>query len=217
MENQDESYKTLKKMSEDLQNSEVKQVSNRINDILEGFDEEKEKPNKAIPELVFKHYFLPFFQDLARSKKPEDSKQNKNLMSAWIELADGPFNEVDVIDDNKGETLFTVPSLFVKNAVVLENVKNVPFNDIQQDYDRKNSINPVQANNYLNTRLSGMPKFIKNPEDNIADQERWTKIFKRYNNLNKKKEDLISKPINCDSKKVKKKIEEDLGVSLDDD
>lgn len=210
----DESYNTLKNMSQELHNAEVKQVAGLIDDILEGFEEVQE-PNKAIPETVFKHYFLPFFQDLAKSKKPEDSKQNKNLMSAWIELANGPFNEVDVIDDIKGDTLFTVPSLFVKNAIVLENIKNVPLGDIHQEYERKNSINPIQADNYINANLAGMPKFIKNPDDNIVDQERWTKIFKRYKVPNKN-EDLITKPINCDSQKVKKKIEEDLGVNLDD-
>ena len=215
MENQDESYKTLKNISDDIHAAEIKHIKERINDIVEGLEEEKQQPNKAIPETVFKHYFLPFFQDLAKSKTPEDSKQNKNLMSAWIELADGPFNEVDVIDEIKGDTLFTVPSLFVKNAIVLENVKDVPFGDITRNYERKSTINPVQANNYINSTLSGMPKFIKNPEDNIVDQERWTKIFKRYKEPSKA-EQLVSKPINCNTKKVKKKLEEDLGVSLDD-
>ena len=216
MENnkQDDSYNTLKNISKELQTVEAKQVAGIVNDILEGF-EEVDKVNQAVPETVFKHYFLPFFQDLAKSTKSEDSKQNKNLMSAWIELANGPFNEVDVIDDVKGEKLFTVPSLFIKNAIVLENVKDVPLHDIHHEYDRKKSINPVQADNFINANLAGMPKFIKNPDDNKIDQERWTKIFKRYANVNKN-EKLITKPINCDSKKVKKRIEEDLGVNLDD-
>lgn len=215
MEQKDESYNTLKEMSKDLANSKRDQINEMVTDILERFEDVKES-NTTIPETVFKHYFLPFFKDLAKSNKPEDSKQNKNLMSAWINLANGPFNEVDVIDDVKGDTLFTVPSLFVKNAIVLENVKDFNFTEVGNAYKTKASVNPFQAENYVNSALAAVPKFIKDPKTNITDEQRWINIFKRYNEPNNKKEDLITKPINSDSKQVKKKIKEDLGVDLDD-
>lgn len=216
MEQKDESYNTLKEMSQDLANSKRDQINEMVNDILERYEEVKEA-NTTIPENVFKHYFLPFFKDLAKSVKPEDSKQNKNLMSAWINLANGPFNEVDVIDDVKGETLFTVPSLFVKNAVVLENVKDFNFSEVGSAYKMKASVNPFQAENYVNSALAAVPKFIKDPKANVTDEERWIKIFKRYSDTKNKKEDLITKPINSDTKQVKRKIKEDLGVDLDND
>lgn len=215
MEQKDESYNTLKDMSKELANSKRDQINEMVNDLLERYNDVKE-PNVTIPETVFKHYFLPFFKDLATSKTPEDSKQNKNLMSAWINLANGPFNEVDVIDDIKGDTLFTVPSLFVKNSLVLENVKDFNFAEVGNVYEKKSAVNPFQAENYVNSALSSVPKFIKDPKTNITDEEKWIKIFKRYSDIKSKNDNLINKPINSNSNQVKKKIKEDLGVDLDD-
>lgn len=209
-----ESYSTLKSMSNALSEAGVEKFQGLVSDILEGIEEAKE-PNKSIPETVFKYYFLPLFQDIARDKTKENSKENKNKLSAWIELANGPFNEVDVIDDVKGEVLFTVPSLFVKNAVVLEKVRDFNFSGMGNAYEAKASVNPFQAENYINSSLASVPKFIQDPKANTDDQERWTKIFKRYVPA-KKKEELITKPVNCNGQQVKKRIKEDLGVDLGD-
>lgn len=202
-----ESYDELKKMSEELQNTNDQRIDSLVSTICSLSDDlNNNKPKAAIPEVVFVQHFLPYFQDFARNKET----QNDSLLCKWLELANGPYNEVDVVGAN-GETLFTVPSIYIKNVAAIDNVKKFDFTNTVTNYNRKLNNNPVDAENYINSQMGSVPKFIHDANGNKQEQQRWIEIFKRYNKpKNEEKKDSKS------NNKIKKRLREDFGIEVDE-
>jgi len=79
-------------------------VNGELNVICDNIAESR--ANAVLPEAVFVEYFLDYLRN--PSVQPEST-----LMGKWIELAGGPYNEVDIINQ-EAAVLFTVPGVFAK-------------------------------------------------------------------------------------------------------
>jgi len=126
--------------------------------------------NSVIPEMVFIEYFLDFFKYPA---KHADSP----LLSKWIELSGGPYNEVDVVNA-EGKIIYTVPGAYMPPVANFEILSNYNFANIASNYQMKKKITSAQATNYISTILSTIPDLLRpNVEMYI---NRWASIFARY-------------------------------------
>lgn len=212
-------YFKLKDLSKQLSQERQNKFKNIVTTLVEDEREAADEPKTVLPESVFVEFFLPYFIELARTQNDTQNDKklaknfNDNLLGKWIDMAKGPYNEVDVMD-NAGNIIFTVPALFSKNVVMMENVKSFDFLNMTRTYNRKLSVNPTQATNYLYSSFSGVPKFLKNPNDDLSRQEKWANIFKRYMKKPEEKKDEIQNTAKAE--KIKKRIREDLGIDLDD-
>lgn len=110
------------------------------------------KVNEVLPESVFKEYFLDFFLH------PENYRESP-LGYKWIELAGGPYNEVDIIDE-RGNFIFTAPSLCVAPALNSEGIHKYNFAEIAGNYNLQQKITSNSAANYLTVALAGVPELV---------------------------------------------------------
>lgn len=127
-------------------------------------------PVSVLPENIFKELFLEFFMNggISNGTAP--------LTLKWLELAGGPYNEVNIID-NKGNVVFTTPGLYCKPET---ETGDINFADIASNYNLR--ANRLQADgvNYLNASLSGVGNRVST--ETPTHIVRWNNIFKRYTN-----------------------------------
>lgn len=171
-----------------VMNTQTEQISKVIDSITKTLEESKNE--KAImPESVFKTFFLDFFYKFA------NHEVESTTLLKWIELAGGPYNEIDIVDNN-ANVLFTVPPVYVKPVFVKADGFNV--SELPTTFEQKNSVSPKSANSFLNSKLTEIKSTAVVDGNNV--QMVWISIFKRYG-LGTSKNTVANK-----------KVSEDLGL-----
>lgn len=124
-----------------------------------------EKPKIKIQEVEFVKKYLPLFTKYA--------KENKWPIEYWLNIAQSPYNTVDVYDG--GTYLYTVPPLLDSSTDVINGDTGL-YEDIMQA-QQKMSIHPklgvAHMEHMTNTRL-----IEKKPDLDMIIQ--WNRIFSRY-------------------------------------
>lgn len=129
-----------------------------------------------LPEELFKQYYVPFF-----SGKVTDPSQVDDLRRHWFAIANGPWNEVSIID-TAGNELFKVPPFLSQYNI------HVRYSGEQESMESYlltyqailgNSM-PGNALNFLARNLDGMIAKYSNPKIYQEHQDRWIEILKRY-------------------------------------
>ena len=145
-------------------------------------------PRTIMPEAVFIEYFLDLFMK-------GDNGGNELLMYKWVELAGGPYNEVNIVDQ-KGNVIYSTPGAMLQLNIPAETLQKYSFVDIAAMYAMKQRITSAQATNYLNGALASIPKEV------IGDVkiyiQRWSEIFKRYQPPVADKNNAAAKPAGPD-------------------
>lgn len=148
--------------------SDIIRLTNNIEQIA------ADAPKAVIPEIVFTNYFLNFFFNIATGQ----GDVNEGLMLKWLELANGWYNEVNVID-TQGNVLFTVPSLYRTNIISHEHLKNVNFTMLGRIYKTRATRTPEEGLNVLYEEFAKLPKCLF-PDENNELGLIWRSIFVRY-------------------------------------
>ena len=130
----------------------------------------------VIPEIEFKEHFLDYLFS------PTAMAANGVLLLKWLELARGPFNEVDVMD-YLGNIIFTVPSIYAKPIINQNVMNNNDFSSMQAMYNLKANHFQASGTNFLNNALNGVSNGIVTSETN--DSVRWRNIYEYYYGKNK--------------------------------
>jgi hypothetical protein len=126
----------------------------------------------TIPEIVFKEYFLEYFINVLNGKV-----EHSPLTLKWLELAGGPYNEVNVIDGNNN-VIFTTPGLFSRPEVDNNIINQINFSDIASMYIARSNRLEIDGINYLSQELSGLKTLVSsNTHHNYL---KWKLIFDRY-------------------------------------
>lgn len=179
----------LKKIAEDMNNSDIKELKSTIDDLDKMLSEPVETNRAKLPESIFKNMFV---EDLIKNK-------GQGVIGAkFIEYAGGPYNEVDIID-NKGDTIFTCPPIYDRSSTD-KKTKQIPFSEIAGTYELKKSRMPSEANKYMNDISSSIKNSVKVEENGNA--YRWSVILNKYNDDAESKEDTITESININTNKV---------------
>lgn len=194
----------LKQMSDKIKVEHMEHIGNMISTISNELKETTVQ-NATVPEIIFKEYFLPMFIRFATKKL--DKNQDDNLLRKWIELAGGPYSEVDVID-SKGNKVYTVPSVYNRNVVNLSSLNGVNFAEMGIRQKQYTDLSPQQGENYAIDMVKSLPKFINSAKTQAEEQNRWVEILTRYKD--EKSNDIFSK-------KPSKSKQNDLGLDFSED
>jgi hypothetical protein len=140
---------------------------------------EQGKLVQSISEEVFVKTFLPMFA--------EDADRDPRInVSTWLNLAHGPFNEVNVVDNQRGdEVLFTVPPLHDRNYIKPldgngpeANMSSLTHVMMHAEKLGKRGMNVM--NNYIDSELSARAFMFGDKKINPDFAKRWLDIFTRY-------------------------------------
>ena len=144
--------------------------------IEETFFSEEEK--KKFPVSLFEKHFLPFFTG------EKDFNAEPQARIKWLQIADGPTNQVDLIDE-KGNTVVIVPPLIDTNLIDVSKVEaGRKWKEIIVDYHQNNSIIPSLG---LNGFIKDIVPKLEVLESNLVNNSSWFKLFEFFN-INKKLE-----------------------------
>ena len=162
---------------------------------------EKEEASKhKMPEVVFKDLFLEHFKEIAEGKQVSDD----TLTAAWIGLAGSPYNEMDIVDE-KGDTLYTVPSVLSRPKLDEKFYSSVSFTDMAAKYQEKSNYLEAEGTRYLNSAVKSMEGTISSSQP--LGGARWNAIFNRYD-TNKLKDSVKHRVDD---------VEDDPGIVYDDE
>lgn len=198
-------YKELKQMTENLNSPDVSSINNTIKNLEEDLIINNE--NAKLPEFIFKEHFLDFFKNYHGLTRQD--KDNSPLYAKWLELAGSEYGEVDIIDD-KGETVFTTPGLFTKPTVDFDRARQIRVNDMAVDSTQKYNRTPAESSNYITSKVTSIMNGMVQV-DSAEATRRWSKILKRYE---KDKEPEVL-PNDVPKSKIPKVVREDLGLNYD--
>lgn len=164
---------------------ELPKFENASDSILEEIREMPEKlsgamftsPHSQYPESKFRRYFAPYFLGLY------DPPANVNMMMLWVGEVGSYHLEVDIIDDNTGEILFSVPPIFNTDGLNI-NVNaqaNIRFKGLEQVFNAEAMNNPqgavVRFYNGISQKLNSLFNGYS-ADPNVMDK--WLKIFEFY-------------------------------------
>lgn len=166
MNKQQELQSLAAKHNERLINTASETIKGLHKDLVESIT------NPVLPEDVFIEYFLDYF----RSPQEYDSPV---LLYKWMELAGGPFGEVDIIDPD-GVVLYTVPSIYSTPDIDRSSMDKYRFDEISSKYAMVNKITSAKAADYLRTALSGISDNMSS--DTKSHAMKWNAVLDRYSN-----------------------------------
>lgn len=132
-----------------------------------------------IPENLFRIVFLPMFADL--KEKHIDGKPEN-----WISIAGSQFHSVRVVDENKN-LLFIVPPIFFDAGYKTVVERSESLNSVVSIAKLLSTRSPIEAENYINNKLSDNFRKNINIEGLKTYFDKWKIIFDFYQ-LTKKKE-----------------------------
>lgn len=221
MDNQQNNYKDLKDIATKLQELEksnfVQKNKGALDDLLQAAD-----LTGVIPEAVFQTYFLNFFVRYLKNKgrllgTTEQIKADEHTLRKWLEISNGPYNEVKVISANN-QVVLTVPSIYLKDTNVIEKLTDFNFNAMAKTYLEKSAILQEMGHNDMVNRMKDLPKFIDTHNAN-KQKQMWIEVVNYYRRTVLDKEKKVTEP-HPDVKNeeplnnVPKPKEEDLGLDL---
>jgi len=145
--------------------SETSRSIKKIHDSIKG-----SVVNSILPENIFIEYFLDFF-------RYPDKHKDSPLLSKWIELSGGPYNEVSIVDAD-GIKLYDVPGAYMPPAPDFKKLSSYNFSNIASQYQMKKAITVTHATNYISSILSTVPELLRPNVNKYIN--RWVSIFARY-------------------------------------
>lgn len=173
--------KNLKDLSNQITENTNIAVNKYANELYTELVEEL--PIGSLSEIVFKEYFLEFFQ------KGNSSNTDAPLALKWLEVAGGPYNGINIVD-NFGNLLYTTPGLYAR-PTPSKAIENADLDNIATNFNLKSNVMHNAGINYLENQIGGL-----NREINVSTQEhqlKWQAIFNRYD-TKKKTNDVKVKP-----------------------
>ena len=157
---------TLEPLSKALQANEEEELTELIGEIINPVEE---KRLAVIPEEIFVEYFLDYFRD-------PNKDLSSPILQKWYELAQGPYNEVTVIDNN-GNPLYVVPSVYPK-IELSEDMNKISFSGIATEYNLQSARLKSAGDAVLDNALKDIDK---NLNIHVEENRRaWAEIFMRY-------------------------------------
>jgi len=160
--------KTLQDVADSERSVTASETSRAIKEIHDNI--KASVVNSILPENIFIEYFLDFF-------RYPDKHKDSPLLSKWMELAGGPYNEVTIVDVN-GNKLYDVPGAYMPPSANFEKLSSYSFYSIASNYKMKQAITMVQATNYISNILSTVPELLRPNVNKYIN--RWISIFSRY-------------------------------------
>lgn len=157
----------LNKIAINMRESKVKEISALINTIHADM---VDTDNNTIPYDVFKEYFLEFF------KQGGHMDSEAPLTLKWLELAGGPYNEVDIVDGN-GAIVITTPGMYCRPDID-PNVFNINYGDMMDEFNMRSNRLHADGINFAAKSLNGVSDGITTKHDEF--NFRWDSVFKRY-------------------------------------
>ena len=125
-----------------------------------------------LPEIVFKDYFLDNFKLIAAGGEVDNA-----VTLSWIDIAGGPYAEVDIIDD-AGNILFRVPPITAKPKVDNKRMKGTSYSKMATRFQEESNRLQAAGDRFLAGALNGIEQFVTQDSSDYA--LRWANIFKRY-------------------------------------
>lgn len=161
----------LQQAADQMESVQAKQVTELANTLYTELVESIQI--NIIPEIVFKEYFLEHLISVFNGKV-----DHSPLTLKWLELAGGPYNEVNVVDGNN-TVIFTTPGLFSRPEVDSSISKQMNFSDVTSMFMARSNRLEVDGINYLSQELSSLKTAVSS--DTHPNFLRWKLIFDRYN------------------------------------
>jgi hypothetical protein len=161
----------LQQVADQMESVQAKQVTELANTLYTELVENVRV--NTIPEIVFKEYFLEHLKSVINGKV-----EHSPLTLKWLELAGGPYNEVNVIDSNNN-VVFTTPGLFSRPEVNSDISKQMNYPEMAAMYIARSNRLEVDGINYLSQELSGLKSLVSSNAH--SDYLKWKLIFDRYN------------------------------------
>lgn len=208
----DINYEELKNVSARVAEMQKNNLAIQSKNMLENINNELNS-RAIIPEAVFRHYFLNTFIRYIVNKgtlkgTQEQIQQDDYNLRKWLELANGPYNEVDVIDVNNNVVL-TVPSLYMENTNIIDKLAEFDFEGMAKAYHSKAAMVQAMGENDMMARLQHMPKFIDQTGINEYRQK-WIEVANYYKRITEPEVKTTKPHANTN---VKQK-QEDLGIDF---
>ena len=196
----------LKKVSK-TEGTDIETNPEAILNILE--DNRISNYKSIVKESFFKRKYLKLFYKIITTK---DEIERQKLISSeeineWIKIA-SKSREVDVVDDETGKILYSVPAMFGYSQVDEETlssfstnqIKNFSFSKLMNHWYNERKYSGVRANMILEKHLKAVEEFVLKDNSNKI-KEMWVNIFSRYpNELNLNKETTVKENSNKEEK-----------------
>ena len=128
----------------------IDRFNESINEILE-------YSKNKVSEKDFKIYILPMFDGSVEINDDNYRIFLHNLRT----LAMSYTNELDVVDDETGEVLFTLPPILYNIDDLNDLISRINYNQIVNKYK---SSNPIEANNYMGNIANDLGELFSNPK-----------------------------------------------------
>lgn len=174
MTNPIQNIKPALSLEQEIAEERNKALAEQIASIHSSLTTIPEEEIATLPEDVFKATFLPFF-----AGQPAPSNVNAGV---WAGIAGNPYRPVNIVGID-GEVLYTIPSLFDRQAVDPTKASDhaVPMQHVMITHEQLTRISPVRAQAYMNAQLA-QRKIAVDVSPTIAKNILvWNEIFKRYN------------------------------------
>lgn len=174
--------------------AEFQELEREIDQAHDDLFSSEAKENATLPESIFVAAFLPMF-----SGKVKDDRK-LNITTNWIGVAGSAMNPVDVISDQTGEKIYTVPPLMSSNFLHEPgSIRGKTFGRIFADAQLQAARLPALGQTVISeggtSRLNQM-----NPEVPPDAAKQWSAILKRYN---------IAEPVNSVGNRIAKQSKQD--------
>jgi hypothetical protein len=159
-----------------IRTTQLKQLeedSNALfNQLVVGVKQDRTK----LPESVFVNNFLPYFAQ----QRP--ISEHPNLITEWVGIAGNPMAEVDIVNDQTGEVVGTVPPIY--DSSIVENSKRAlgqSFSEILHECQLRGNQLPIMAKSFFARKVIDQhEKLLKPSEHQTENQANWNKLMARY-------------------------------------
>ena len=144
--------------------------------------------NNQISESVFKEYF----SDMFINKNFLNPVTHKAIFLKWLELTNSPYDEIDVVDDNTRELLFTVPPIFSR-IVTKSNGPDINISGVISTAEQKEKWFPGSGDVLIRENIDkNKEEKLFNYDKNSIDiyTKRWLEIIKRYSPSEEVEDDI---------------------------
>lgn len=210
----DDNYNELKDVSKRLENMQSTQMVQQNKELINRLNT-KFETRYIIPEAVFRQYFLnTFIRYIANKGTLQGTEEQIQFddynLRKWLEVANGPYNEVDVIGPDN-QVVLTIPSLYLNSTNAIDKLEDFNFNTVAKSYLAKSAVLPELGANDMADKLSGLPRFIDTA--GVSKQKQmWMDVVTYYKKLIEPQE-KAKQPHPQVANKVKMD-KEDLGLDL---
>lgn len=123
------------------------------------------------PKIGLKQFVEEYLPDLANP-----GLDDSLLLAKWLYISKGPYNEVNVINDD-GSVAFTVPPLWVRIDVRKVNDARLSFNEVMSKVTQKTNVAPNLGKRYFQKCL---PEMLPTSSSGNKYIKQWNAILESY-------------------------------------